>query len=72
MEPVIEAVNHEIPIKVDPELGLQVLEDMGDREGIHEGIQSEMLNEEKENLSRAEKMLELPLAWKRSTRSNHG
>ena len=34
-----------------------------DREGIHERIQSGMLNEEKENISRAEEMLELPPAW---------
>ena len=48
MEPVIEAVNPEIPIEVDPELVLQVQEDTVDMEGIHERIQSEMLNEEKE------------------------
>ena len=62
-EPVIEVVNPEIPIEVDPELGLQFPEDMVDMGGIHERIQSEMLNEEKENISRVEEMLELPLAW---------
>ena len=59
MEPVIKAVNPEIPIKMDLEIGLQVPEDIVDREGIYERIQSEMLNEEKENISRAEEMLEL-------------
>ena len=60
MEPVTKVVNPEIPIKVDPELGLQVPGEMVDIEGIHERIQSEMLNKEKENISRAEEILELP------------
>ena len=29
----------------------------------HERIQSEMLNKEKENISRVEEILELPLVW---------
>ena len=36
MEPVIEAVNPEIPFEIDLEIGLQVPEDFVDREGIHE------------------------------------
>ena len=34
-----------------------------DIEGIHERIQSERLEEEKENRSRAEEILERPPAW---------
>ena len=55
MEPVTKIVNPEIPIEVDPELGLQVPGEMVDIEGIHERIQSERLEEEKENRSRDEK-----------------
>ena len=63
MEPVPEDVNPEINTKIDPELSLQVPVEMVDIEGIHERIQSEMLNEEKENISRAEEILELPPVW---------
>ena len=38
MEPVTKVVNPEIPIEVDPELGLQVPGEMMDIEGIHERI----------------------------------
>ena len=36
------------------------MEDIG---GIHERIQYELLNQEKEDISRAEEILELPPAW---------
>ena len=39
-------------------------EHVAEREGIHERIQSEMRNEEKEKVSWAVKMLELPPGWK--------
>ena len=56
-------MNPEIPIEVDPELVLQDTGEMVDIEGIHERIQSERLEEEKENRSRAEEILERPPAW---------
>ena len=39
-------------------------EEVAEREGIHERIQSEMCNEEKEKVSQAEEILELPPGWK--------
>ena len=36
---------------------------MEDIDGIHERIQSELLNQGKEDVSRAEEILEIPLAW---------
>ena len=38
-------------------------ESIVEREGIHERIQSELRNEDKEEVSRAEEMLELPPGW---------
>ena len=38
-------------------------EDVAEREGIHERIQSEMRNEEKEKVVQAEEMLEPPPVW---------
>ena len=63
MEPVAKTVNPEITPEVDPELVLQVPEEMEDIDGIHERIQSELLNQEKEDISIAEEILELPPAW---------
>ena len=60
MEPVTKVVNPEIPIEVYPEPVLQDTGEMVDIEGIHERIQSERLEEEKENRSRAEEILERP------------
>ena len=57
MEPVAKTVNPEITPEVDPELVLQVPEEMEDIDGIHERIQSELLNQEKEDVSRADEML---------------
>ena len=42
---------------------LDAPEHVAEREGIHERIQSEMRNEEKEKVSWAEEMLELPMGW---------
>ena len=53
-----KTVNLEIIPEVNPELGLKVPEEMEDIDGIHERIQSELLNQEKEDVSRAEEMLE--------------
>ena len=58
MEPVAETVNPEIPLEVNPEPVMQVPEAMEDIDGIHERIQSELLNQEKEDVSRAEEILE--------------
>ena len=44
---------------------LDAPEHVAEREGIHERIQSEMRNEEKEKVSWAVKMLELPPGWKK-------
>ena len=63
MEPVTKVVNPEIPIEVYPEPVLQDTGEMVDIEGIHERIQSERLEEEKENRSRAEEILERPPVW---------
>ena len=38
-------------------------ESMAKREGIHNRIQSELHNEDKEEVSQEEKMLELPTVW---------
>ena len=72
MEPVAKTVNPEITPEVDPELVLQVPEEMEDIDGIHERIQSELLNQEKEEM-----YLELKRYWSFlqhgiSTRPNHG
>ena len=54
----------EIPIEPEPEPDLPVTqEDIAEREGIHERIQSEMRNDDKDTISRAEEMLELPPVW---------
>ena len=51
----------EIPIEPEPEPDLPVTqENIAEREGIHKRIQSEMRNDDKETISRAEEMLELP------------
>ena len=63
MEPVDKTVNPEINPNVNLELSLEVPEEMEDIGGIHERIQSELLNQEKEDISRAEEILELPPAW---------
>ena len=36
---------------------------IAEREGIHERIQLELRNEDKEEVSQSEEMLELPLVW---------
>ena len=54
----------EIPIEPEPEPDLPVSqEDIAEREGIHKRIQSEMRNDDKESISRAEEMLEPPPVW---------
>ena len=63
MEPVAKTVSPEITPEVNPELVLQVPEEMEDIDGIHERIQSELLNQGKEDVSRVEEILELPPAW---------
>ena len=63
MEPVTKVVYPEINIEVYPEPVLQDTGEMVDIEGIHERIQSERLEEEKENRSRAEEILERPPVW---------
>ena len=63
MEPVAKTVNPEITPEVHSDLGLQVPEEMEDIDGIHERIQSELLNQGKEDVSRGEEILELPPAW---------
>ena len=51
---------------IEQEVGMDLVdtpEDVAEREGIHERIQSEMLNEEKEKVVQAEEMLEPPPVW---------
>ena len=60
LERVHKTVNPDITPEVDPELSLQVPLEMEDIDGIHERIQSELLNQGKEDVSRAEEILELP------------
>ena len=64
METGLDAKSPEIPIEREPEQYLQVTqEDIAEREGIHKRTQSEMCNDDKEAISRAEEMLELPPVW---------
>ena len=57
--PVLE-IPQEHGIKVDPP---DTPEDIAEREGIHERVQAELQNRDKEDLLQAEKMLELPPVW---------
>ena len=63
LETVDKAVNPEINPEVNLELSLEVPEEMEDIGGIHERIQAELLNQEKEDIAKAEEILELPPAW---------
>ena len=57
--PVLE-IPQEHRIEVDPP---DTPEDIAEREGIHERIQAELRNRDKEDLLQAEEMLELPPVW---------
>ena len=63
LETVNKAVNPEITPEINLELSLEVPEEMEDISCIHERIQAELLNQEKEDIARAEEILELPPAW---------
>ena len=51
----------EIPIEPEPEPDTK--EYIAEREGKHKRIQTEMGNDDKKAISRAEEMLELPQVW---------
>ena len=73
MEPVDKRVNPEINPEVNLELSLEFPEEMEDIGGIHERIQSELLNQEKEDISRAMEILcRASSSMEQSTIPSHG